>query len=55
MQSGSISHFDTRVIRHRTETGSDEFAVHEVYYGSDGRIISHTLEALSPRRSSIEE
>jgi hypothetical protein len=55
MGDSEIAYFETRVIRHRTDAGTEEYAIHEVYYGKEGEIITHTLEALSPRRSSLEE
>src|SRR5947209_4892591 len=55
MAEESIAYFGPRVMRHRTETGEERFAIHEVYFGKDGQVITHTEDALSDRASSIDQ
>ncbi|HTE16746.1 MAG TPA: hypothetical protein VK689_00020 [Armatimonadota bacterium] len=42
------------MIRHGGGTGREEFAIHEVFFSEDGDVVTHTLDALSPRASTVE-
>src|SRR4051812_16987433 len=50
-----IASVDYRVVRHRLETGDEEFAIHEVYFSADGQVQGYTEDALSPHVSSLTE
>ncbi len=47
------SYFEPRVVRHRLDDGSEEFAVHDVYFRSSGRIEGMTIHARSVRCGSV--
>lgn len=55
MASDNIAYFEPRVMRHRKETGEEEYAVHDVYFSDDGRVLRYTRDALSPREPTVEQ
>jgi len=46
-------YFQPRVMRHLTQEGSVEYAIHDVYFTSDGSIEGYTLHARSPRKATV--
>jgi hypothetical protein len=55
MESKPTRHFEPRVLRHHAAAGDVEYAVHEVYFDDDGRVLGYTEDALSPRQPSLEQ
>ena len=53
-EDNHIAYWEPRIMRH-TETNPPEYAVHEVYFDAEGRVIAYTDQAISPRAASIEE
>ena len=46
-------HAEPRILRHKTSDGSEEYAVHEVYFNVFGEVIDWTEDALSPRLPGV--
>lgn len=46
---------EPRVLLHRTPDGTEEYAIHEVYFNGFGVAIDWTDDALSPRAPSIQD
>ncbi len=42
------------MVRHRLAVG-DEYAVHDVYFDTAGRVVTHSADALSPREASVPD
>lgn len=55
MESDRIAYFEPRVMRHRKGTGDEEYAIHDVYFSEDGRVVRYTLDALTPREPTVEQ
>lgn len=49
------AYYQARVMRHRLDDGSFEFAVHDVFFGDDDGVLTYTIEARSPRKRSVAE
>lgn len=49
------SYWEPRVMRHHYEDGSEEYAIHEVYFDGNGNVKRYTQDALSPRGPSLDE
>jgi hypothetical protein len=49
------SYWHPQVMRHRGPGGSYEYAMHDVYFDSKGRVEGYTREARSPRFPSPQE
>ena len=47
--------FEPRVMRHQNNTGSAQFAIHEVYFDEKNQVVSYTTDALSPKADSIND
>jgi hypothetical protein len=53
--TAEIAYWQPRVIRHPLPDGSAEYAVHDVYFGKDGDVITYTEHARSARKGSVAE
>ena len=42
-------------MRHTQEQGEQTFAVHEVYFGSEGQVIAYTEDAISPHAATVSK
>jgi hypothetical protein len=49
----SGSYYEPRVMRHARGDGTVEYAIHEVYFASHGKVDGYTQDALSPRLPSV--
>ncbi len=55
MESESqLAYWEPRVMRHQDPSGRVEFAVHEVYFDTNGAVVSWTPDAVSPRAPTVE-
>ena len=54
MPQDKVSYWAPRVMRHHSAEGSEEYAIHEVYFSQDDRVVTYTVDALSPREASVE-
>ncbi|GAA3916511.1 hypothetical protein GO495_19595 [Chitinophaga oryziterrae] len=49
-----MSTWNYRVMKKLNEQGEYEFGIYEVYYDDNGKVISYTMDSLTPVRSSAE-
>src|SRR5262245_32155750 len=50
-----IAFWQPRVMRHSLADGRTEYAVHDVFFGSDGVVVTYTVHARSARKGSVTE
>lgn len=53
-ETPSVSYFQPRIMAHRRADGK-EYAIHDVYFNENGHIEGYTVQARSPRETSIEK
>jgi hypothetical protein len=53
--SAEIAYWQPRVMRHTLPDGRTEYAVHDVYFGRDGGVVTYTEHARSARKGSVAE
>jgi exonuclease III len=53
--TAGIAYWQPRVMRHTLADGSVEYAIHDVYFGKDGSVVTYTEHARSARMSSVAE
>ena len=49
-----MSTWNNRIVRHKSPSG-DWYAMHEVYYGDDGKVWGWTMQHTKPYGETIEE
>ncbi len=53
--TAEIAYWQPRVMRHILPNGASEYAVHDVYFGKDGGIVTYTEHARSARKGSVAD
>jgi hypothetical protein len=52
--SDELSYWEPRVMRHREHDGTEEYAIHEVYFNTNQEAVMWTEDSLSAREPSLE-